>query len=279
MSGSSIAFWGPVHGQVATTSNILAAASILGSEYIGRKTIVTHTHWSHSTLERGYFKNNSLTENSFINFTDIGLDALARFARSRKLEPEMIKDYTHHIVNQLDLLYGTTKSDENADALVEDIKNIFDNCRLYYDLTLIDVNSGSQNKATNTVLQNSDLIVVCLSQNTSLLDRFFIEKEWDHVIGSKQFIIVLGQYDKYSHYTHANISRKYKYKNPIYTVPHCSHYMDAYNQSAVAEFFMRNRKIDRRDEDFFFFEEVRRLTKGILTEVGLNGKLQTDRGA
>ena len=102
-----VAFWGPVHGQVATTSNMLAVAATIGSEFM-TKTLISHTHWSHSTLERAFLKDTSLSENSLVNFTDIGLDALARFSRSRKLEPEMVKDYTHEIVKErLDMLFGT----------------------------------------------------------------------------------------------------------------------------------------------------------------------------
>ncbi|GKS12955.1 hypothetical protein YDYSY3_39550 [Paenibacillus chitinolyticus] len=278
MNGARIAFWGPVHGQVATTSNMLAAATGLAADYKSKKTLVTHTHQSNTALETGYLKNHTLSENNFINFTDSGLDALARYARSRKLEPSLIKDYTHHIFNQLDLLYGTNKTDDDMESMIEDIRVIIDKCRQFYDFTFIDVNSGSQNKVTNAVLQHSDLIVVCLSQNITLLDRFFVKKEWDWLLEDKPYVVVVGQYDKDSHYSCTNIGRKYKYKGPLFTVPRCSHYLDAYNQNSVAEFFMRNRNIDRRDEDYFFFTEVRRLIKGILSETGMT-KLLSDRGA
>lgn len=274
-----VAFWGPVHGQVATTTNMLAVASTIGTEFL-IKTLVSHTHWSHSTLERAYLKDTSLSENSMINFTDIGLDALARFARSRKLEPDMVKDYTHEIVKErLDMLFGTTKTDEAAVALVDVLPNIFESACGYYDLTMIDVNSGSHNLLTNKVLQKADLIIVNLSQNISILERFFVDKEWDALLVGKPYIVVLGKYDQNSNYTAANISRKYKYKQPIFTIPHCTSYLDAYNESLVIELFMRNRNITKRDDDFFFFEEARRLTKEVLTQVGINWKQSTDRGA
>jgi len=277
--GKCISFWGPLSGQAATTSNVLAVGTLLGAEYTTKKTLVTHTHLMNSTLEHGYFKKDSFTKSNLINFNDFGLDALARHASSKKLEPAMIQDYTHHVLNKLDILFGTKKNEESAEELNGLLKNIFENCSREYDLTLIDVISGTENPSTNTVLQNSDLIVVCLNQNVTLLDRFFIEKEWNQILREVPVVIMLGQYDRDSHLTIGNIVRKYKYKGPVYALPRCSNFMDAYNESSVAEFYMRNRNIDRRDGDYFFFEETRRMTKGILNHLGLNVKSQSDQGA
>ncbi|MDH6675745.1 hypothetical protein M2277_006466 [Paenibacillus sp. LBL] len=278
--GKTIAFWSPVKGQTGTTSNVLATSTLIGTEYISKKVLVTHTDEVNSSLEHGFFSKLNRSENDFINFIDVGLDALTRFANNRKLEPEMIRDYTHQIVNKLDLLYGSAKSKSTSDSLVDAFQNIVDQCNQYYDFTLIDVqNYETKNKLSTDVLNKSDLVVVCLNQNTSLLDRYFVDNEWQHVIKDKPSIILLGNYDKQSQYTVANISRKYKYKKAIYTIPSCTHYMDAYNMSAVAQFFMRNRNIDRRDGDYFFFEEVRRFAKGLISVLGLNAELSSERGA
>jgi len=273
-----IAFWGPLHGQVGTTSNTIAAGAALGT-VTSLKTLISHTHWTHSTLERAFLKNVSLYDSSFVKFTDVGLDALARYAKSRKLEPDIVKDYTHPIIkDRLDLLYGTTKNDEDAVELIHVINDILNNANKYYDLTLVDVNSGSLNLLTRAVVQSSDLVVVCLNQNTSVLERYF-GGEWDEFLGDKPYLIVLGQYDRDVHNTYSNISRKYKHKAPIYTVPRCSAFLNAYNESAVMEFFMRNRQLSKRNENNFFIEEVRRLVQGICTHCGINWKMNSDRGA
>ncbi|WP_059040712.1 hypothetical protein [Paenibacillus rubinfantis] len=273
-----IAFWGPLHGQVGTTSNTIAAAATLGT-VTTLKTLISHTHWAHSTLERAFLKNVSLFDSNFINFTDVGLDALARFAKSRKLEPDMVKDYTHPIIkDRLDLLYGTTKSDETVGELIHVINDILTNASRYYDLTLVDVNSGAFNSLTRAVVQNSDLVVICLNQNNSILERYF-GGEWDDFLGDKPRLLVLGQYDRDVHNTYSNISRKFKYKAPIYTVPRCAAFLNAYNESAIMEFFMRNRHVTKRDENYFFFEEVRRLAQGICNQGGINWKMYSERGA
>ena len=170
------------------------------------------------------------------------------------------------------------KTDDNAVALVDVLPNIFESACGYYDLTMIDVNSGSQNQLTNRVLQKADLVVVNLSQNISILERFFVDKEWDDLLADKPYIVVLGKYDRHSNYTHSNIARKFKFKHPIFTVPQCTSYLDAYNQSMVIELFMRNRNITKKDDDFFYFEEVRRLTKSD-DQVGINWKQSIHRGA
>lgn len=278
---TQIGIWGPVHGQVATTSNTVAIASALATT-TSIKTLATHTHWENSTLERAFLRNNSSSSNEFINFNDMGLDALVRFAKSHKLEPGMVKDYAHPIIKQrLDLLHGTTKRDSLAVSEMNGVLNrIFENIKAFYDLTLVDVNSGSFNNLTKTVIQNSDLLVVCLNQNVSILDRFFIDGEWNDLLGSKPFILALGQYDRNAHMTYSNIARKYKYDGPIYTIPRCADFLSANNESAVIEFFMRNRSNRMKDdENSFFFDEVIRLAKGICGKAGLNWKLYSDRGA
>ncbi|MDN4067569.1 chromosome partitioning protein ParA [Paenibacillus vini] len=269
--GTRIAFWGPMKGQIATTSNVVAAASLIGTEYTARKTLLTHTP-TNCSLERAFLKKNSVSE-QLIKFTDSGLEGLARFARSGKLSPAIIRDYTNHIVHQMDILTGTGNLD------LKTFNEILDNCQGYYDLSLIDVDSNLDEGERRAIFEESELAVVCLNQNAELLDRFFIEKEWEDTLKDIPYIIVLGQYDKTSHFTYSNIARKYKIKTPIYSVPRCANYLDAYNQNAVAEFFMRNRNIDRHDIDFFFFEEVKRLAKGIMSHTGLIGKIKSERGA
>ncbi|AGA60028.1 CobQ/CobB/MinD/ParA nucleotide binding domain-containing protein (plasmid) [Thermobacillus composti KWC4] len=274
-----VAFWGPIHGQVGTTGSTLAVSASIGTEYT-TKTLVSHTHWAHSTLERGFLKQKMENENNLINFTDIGLDALARFARSRKLEPEKVKDYTYPILkDRLDLLIGTAKNEEAEIVLADVVHDIFLNANKFYDVTLIDVNSGVKNQLTRTVIQCADLVVICLNQNMTILERYFEHKEFDELLQDKPRIVVLGQYDRKSRSTYANISRRFKYKDSIYTVPRCTDFMDAHNYSSVIEFFIRNRNIGKRDDNFFFFDEVRRLTRGILDRIGINRKLYSDQGA
>jgi hypothetical protein len=275
-----VAFWGTAHGQVATTANVIASATIIGLEY-SLRTLVAHTHWSRSTLEAAFLKHTSYREESLVDFSDTGIDALERLARSGRLTPEIIQDYTKPILkDRLDLLSGTTKPDEEMfSSIHEVIPGIFATANKFYNLSLIDVNSGSKNTLTNTVLRSSDLVVVNLNQNISLLERFFSKEDWPDVLDEKPFLIVLGQYDPESKYTATNIARRFRYKGPIYTVPYCTAFMDACNDRNVLDFFLRNRYVTKGHENYAFIQEVRKLGKAILEHLKIDPEAALEEGS
>jgi len=265
---AQVAFWGSVHGQVATTANLVATATLIGLEQPLR-TLAAHTHWARSTLESAFLKD-ATVEGSLVDFSDTGIDALDRLARSGRLTPDVISDYTNPILkDRLDLLTGTTKPDEAMFSNLSDVvQGIFHTAKQFYDLTLLDLNSGKQNELTNRVLQSSDLIIVNLNQNLAVLERFFSKEDWPAVLNDKPFLIVLGQYDPHSKYTAQNIARRFRYKDPIYTVPYCTGFLDACNDRNVLDFFLRNRNVTKQQENYFFIQEVRRLTEAILKQGG-----------
>ncbi|TCZ77237.1 chromosome partitioning protein ParA [Paenibacillus albiflavus] len=265
---NQIAFWGNVHGQVGSTSNVIAAATMIGIEYATR-ILVGQTQWSLSTLESAYSVFSAGEERNAY-FTNAGIDALDRLARSNRLLPEMISDYTIPIINErLDLLMGTSKPTELLyDNMKDNITSIFSCAGQYYDAVLLDTHSGNRNSLTGALLETSDVIVVNLCQNMTLLERFFSKQDWPEALNKKPYMIVLGQYDPNSKYTAVNIARRFDYKDPIYTIPYCTDYKDACNDKRVLEFFIRQRNINRKHENYFFIQEIRRFIKALMSKVG-----------
>lgn len=267
---SQISFWGSVHGQVGSTSNVVAAATMIGFEYATR-IMVGQTQWSRSTLE-SVFTESSTILNRAMHYADIGIDALERLARSKRLIPEIVADYTIPIIqNRLDLLTGTSKPTEplyeNMRDVLPDIFSCADQC---YDAILLDIHSGHKNTITESLLETSDLIVVNLSQNMTVLERFFSKQDWPEALNSKPFMVVIGQYDPKSKYSATNIARRFDYKDPIYTIPYCTDYKDACNDRSVLEFFMRNRNVSKRHENYFFIQEIRRFIQALLSKAGID---------
>lgn len=272
-----IAFWSGRHGQTGITSNVVAVSAIIGTEYV-TKTLVSHTHWSMSSLEAIFLKKRKETFSEF-DYSRKGLDSLELLARSEKLEPASVKDYTDTILkDRLELLRGTSKPSEELHNNIQDvIQSIYAAAKNYYDLLMIDVNSGTRNKITQAVLETSDLIVVCLNQNLVVLDEFFNNPP--SFLKDKKYVIVLGQYEPKSKYKISNLIRIYKPAVPIYTVPHNAGFMDAMNDKAVLEFILRNQKIGKDHENYYFMSEVRRFAKGIFDAVGMDTKLYSVKGA
>ncbi|WP_145950133.1 chromosome partitioning protein ParA [Paenibacillus sp. Y412MC10] len=275
---AKITFWGPRHGQVGATSNLVSVAANIAMNH-PIKTMISHTHWSRSTLELTFRKPSTPRDMQFA-FTDFGIDALERLAKSNRLTPDAIKNNTSPLIEgHLDLLYGTSKPDEYFhEQVAKALPSIFEAANNYYDLVMVDVNSGVRNQLTNTILQNSDLVVVCLNQNASLLDAFFSKEEYPQILDQKDHIIVLGNYDRRSKYSAKNIARKYGQRN-VYTVPHCTSFMDAANANNVLEFFLRNRHVASDHENSFFLNEVKRLSRAITNIVGIDAARQEAGGA
>ncbi|MCG7409172.1 chromosome partitioning protein ParA [Paenibacillus sp. ACRRX] len=266
-----VAFWGSVHGQVGTTSNVIAAACMIGLEYSTR-TLVAQTQHTRSTLETAFSKLSGGGSVSKPTFDDKGLDALDRMIRSNRLTSEGVRDYTQPIIQErLDLLSGTEKADEATyHAMNDTLQPIFDYAKRYYNTVLLDVHSGCGNPVTNQLLAQSELIVVCLNQNVQVLDRFFAKKDWPQALNDKPYMILLGQYDPHSKYKLSNIARKYNVRVPMYTVPYCTPFRDACNDRDVRSFFMRMQHSAKDTDTTYFMNEVRKLSKAILTEIGIN---------
>jgi hypothetical protein len=272
-----VAFWSGRHGQTGNSANMIAVSTLIGTEYVTR-TLICHTHWSMSSLESTFLKKNKETDSGF-DYSRKGLDALELLARSDKLVPTAVKDYTDTILkDRLELLRGTSKPNEELFSNIHDvIQSIFAAAKNYYNLSLIDVNSGTRNKLTNAVLDSSDVIVVSLNQNIAVLKEFF--ENPPAFLKDKKHVIVLGQYDRHSKYTVSNINRMFKPKAPVFTVPHCTGFMDAMNDKSVVEFFLRNKNITKSHDNYFFMSEVRRFAKGIFDAAGIDTKIFSEQGA
>lgn len=280
------AFWSIAHGQPGNTSNTAALGALIGLEYDIR-TLITQTNFEGSTLEAAFTKSNELRLGGIYENGDIGIDALARLARAKKLHPESIKDKTIILEkHRLDLLIGTMNPYEGLyENLSEVVQPIFQYAKEYYDVMLLDLHSGSRNSLTNSLLDSSDLIVVSLCQNRALLDRFFSRKDWREALNHRPVMFLLGQYDPDSKYTAANIQRLYRdvcdFKaSPIYTIPYCSDFKDAINDKDLMGWFRRNRNLNKKHQNYVFFQEVRKAAKAILEQIGVNTQLKyIERGA
>nr|MDA3846030.1 hypothetical protein [Vallitaleaceae bacterium] len=104
-----VAFWSTVHGQTTTTSNVLAISIMIALKQT-LKTLITHNHYYHSTLEHtlldANYRDPELTE-----FSDMGIDAVSRFIKFNTVDESCIKNYATTIINnRLDFLTGNKQA-------------------------------------------------------------------------------------------------------------------------------------------------------------------------
>ncbi|MFC0213870.1 hypothetical protein ACFFK0_15675 [Paenibacillus chartarius] len=267
--GRNVVFWSPVPGQTGNTTNLIAAAALLGLEYSSRILLFGHLQSRRLPIEQAFLKR-SLGEEELASASDSGIDALMRLAQNRKLSPEMIRDYTLPLLkDRLDLLPGSNKADKAFILGVKDVLDpLLESANRYYDLTLIDGGSGAGSGWTQALLHKADLVVISLNQNRFVLERFFQYRE--DLLEDKKQLLVLGQYDRRSGHTARNIARKHKASVPIYPIPHQAGFMDASQESRAIDFLFRNRSVPRDHEHHFFMQCVRSLALAIMEQAGLN---------
>ena len=265
-----IAFWGPVDGQVHTTSNMVAIATTIALDHHTR-ILMTHTHVERSNLEQAFTR---LRQSSRGTTAAIGMDAIERLVQCGKLTPEGVRDNAESILkDRLDLISGSTNEDTHLFRQV--LPHIFEAYKRFYELLFIDVSSGTRNELSSLVMEHADLIVVNLNQNKFVLDALFAKEEWPSLLNDKRVVFCLGAYERHSKMTVDRIAKQYGIpKNRIGFVPYNVRYMDAHNDQDVIDYLIKARSAKKRflefNEDVYFTQSVRSMGNNILDALDLH---------
>lgn len=262
-----ITFWSPVHGQTAVTSNLLAIAIYSTLQY-KIKSLITQTNFSMNNLETPLV-GNLAKETDY--FQDNGIDALARSIKSTPLDQEAFYTASVSLLNkQLSLLSGTTKCNQEfyENDMGKVINNIISYAELYYNIIYIDTNSGNSG-LTPQVLEKSDLIIINLCQNKSVLDSFFHDYKFD----PKKVIYLIGNYDKRSMNNKRNLRKQYKLMNSQNSavIPYCTEFADAGSSGNLIDFIQKNMEAGRDDKNRYFMDSIALASEKILKKTGWKG--------
>lgn len=270
-----ITFWSPERGR-GNSANAAAVGTLLGMEY-DLRTLMVQTQQRGGDLQGAFAKSKELQLKNFVNITTSGLDALERLLKTKRLTPESISNHSISLEpGRLDLLLGTNKqgrSDEDhayGEELSRMLPFMFEQANRYYQAIILDVCSGFENPVTNRLLEQSDLIVVSLGQETDGIERCIHPQFWPESLQHKPKLILLSQYDSKSKYSLVNLKRAYRIQGPVLTVPYLSAYRDALNDKDVLSWFRRTRHVGRRHDSYLFINDIQRITKEILIQVGVN---------
>lgn len=276
-----IALWGMQHG-IGVTSATAALATFIGFEYDVR-TLVSQPQRTDGDMERFFNKTISQYNRQFFAIGGLGLDSLERVAKSSKLERDSVKNYTLMVErNRLDLLWGSERLNRPQPSSIESVNMIFRMAAEYYGISLLDARSEQENEVSNSLIKEADLVIVCVNQNVSVLEKYFDaqQNQWPEALQEKPHLLLMTQYDPLSKYKIKNIANKYKFKHPILTIPYNTSFKDHMNDGDIKGFFARNRYISSNNENYYFIQEVGRAAKTILHEIGINTKLKRiERGS
>lgn len=274
---SVITFVNNLDEETGKTMSLVAIATNMAIEYNNRILIISTTN-KEDKIRNCYFEEKQFLKNRKGIFggakqtldTENGIEGIAKIARSNKLTPEIITNYTRVVFkDRLEVIFGTEKKEIYEDLqekdIVEEYVDLINVAKLYYDKVFVDLDENIDENIREQILDRSDLVVVNTSQNYSSLKKLKEKKENDELLKSPRTLMLVGRYDKYSKYNSKNITRYLEEKNQILTIPYNTLYFEAANEAGVPDLFLSLRKnIDSEDRNAIFIEEVKRASENIV---------------
>lgn len=265
-----ITFWSDGEKETGKTLSMAAIATEMAMENT-YKILMFNAEQSDDTLERCFFERRrpKKMEMDLSNRTDLatGISGLTKAVLSNKTSPEIIKNYTKTIFrNRLEMLTEGKLTDEDYQNQRKTFKEIIKTSNKYYNLVLVDLSGNINENTTREILEMSDLIVVCLSQNLKRLDEFLELKRQTNLLNSSKTIILIGKCDENSKYNSKNLLR-YTGLRELLPVTYNVQFFEASNEGKLADLFMRLKTKLFKDENTMFLEAVNDAVNKILEKL------------
>ena len=267
---SVVTFWNNGKEQAGKTLAIAAITTYMAIEH-NYKILVISTGHKDSTIDRCFWEEKKLKRNLglFGPNTNIAMEdgvvGLETIMKSNRISPEQITNYTKIIFkDRLEILPSFKGEKIEYDELKTYYPDIINLANRYYDLVFVDLDEEMGEDLKDTILSNSNLIVVNLSQRLTSINEFMKIREEKEILSSNKALILIGRYDKFSKYTIKNISRYMGEKNKVSTIPYNTLFFEACEEAKVPDLFLRLRKIDEEDRNSIFIEEVKRTSDNII---------------
>jgi len=263
-----ISFWSNGKTETGKTSSIAAIATNLAVQH-NYKILIFDTKFNDYSYQDCYWQEDKTI--SLIHKTDsrtniaAGITGLSKAILSNKTSPEIITNYTKIIFkDRLELLTETNSTVEEYKAHRALFKDIAKIAGKYYDFVFIDIDNALGKSVINSILEVSDLIVPTMSQKLRQINDYIKEKETNPVLERKELMPLLGRYDKNSKYTAKNVGRYMRERKKICAIPYNTLFFEACNEGTVDDFFIKFRKINSKDKNAFFLEQVNDTTEEII---------------
>lgn len=270
---SVITFVNGVEEETGKTMSLVAIATNMAIEYNNKILIISTTN-KEGKLKSCYFEDKEVKKirlglfgnNNSIVDNGNGIDGIIRIARSNKLTPEMITNYTRVVFkDRLEVLLGVNNSkEENEKEIAEEYLDIISVANIYYDKVFVDLDNNLNEQIRQQIIDRSDLVIVNTSQNYNSIKKLKKIKETSDLLKSPKSLVLVGRYDKYSKYNSKNISRFLEEKNQVLTIPYNTLFFEAANEAGVPDLLLSLRKtIDSEDRNAIFIEEIKRASENI----------------
>ena len=268
---SIITFYNSSTEQTGKTMSIAAIATYMAIEHNYRILVISTTNredalkrcfWQEKKKKKnlGIFGPNAALE------VETGVEGLARVIRSNKISPNIITNYTKVVFkDRFEILLGCENPPSDGTVIETMYPSIIKAANQYYDLVFVDLDENVDEETRKTIIYDSDIIVINMSQRLRSIDKFRELKEKNQLLASRKALLLIGRYDKFSKYNSKNISRYLGEKNQVLTIPYNTLFFEATEEAGVPDLFLRFRKnLDPDDRNAFFIEEIKRASENIV---------------
>lgn len=264
-----VSFWSPVHNDCAVTSN-LACISILLSMLFSYKALLIENHQQRNRLENLLKFNTNryyVREDGNYHYKHTGMNSilyqLSMGKRKRQFKDthkamavKMIETVSYNVLGSR-LFYIPYGNRTNKDIYDYDmhnhIKTILEASDEFADITFIDT-TNKNNLSSKVVLEEADLIVVNLTQDTKIINEFL--KKYSSILSKCVFLI--SNYNKSSRLNINQISQTHLInKSDIAAIPFNHDYQEALKYGKLIGFLLDYFHCDRKDPNYYFVKEVK----------------------
>lgn len=262
-----VAFWSNIEGKNGVTSN-LACISVMSALKYRLKSVILENHYNINNIENAF---TSIQTNQFVReenyyFNHLGLDSLMKRLNSKIRDEQMIKKASIGFFNN-NIFYIPHSQIKSKEVLEYELNQVIMPLLLqseeFSNLVFIDT-INSNNITSKVILDEADLVVVNLSQDSIIINHFF--ENYSSLLSKSVFII--GSYNHNSRYNLKNIQRKYRIKNEnIAVIPYNIELKDALSEGNVIEFISRNYYCKKEDSNYYFIKELKHATDMIVNKI------------
>ena len=268
---SIVTFYNSSIEQTGKTMSIAAIATYMAIEHNYRILVISTTNREDS-LKRCFWEEKKKKKNLGIFGpnaaleVETGVEGLARVVKSNKISPNIITNYTKVVFkDRFEILLGCENPPSDGTVIETMYPSIIKAANQYYDLVFVDLDENVDEETRKTIIYDSDIVVINMSQRLRSINKFRELKEQNQLLASKKALILIGRYDKFSKYNSKNISRYLGEKNQVLTIPYNTLFFEATEEAGVLDLFLRFRKnLDPEDRNAFFIEEIKRASENIV---------------
>lgn len=263
-----------IGGNIGQTSSIIATATLMAIEH-NYKILVISTKDRDFELEKAYGVDESaavkilkLKESKF----DSGIEGIIKLASSGKLTATLIGNYTKIVLkNRLEVIAGrrnTENEDEKFDY--DAYQDVIKIANKYYDMVFVDLESGINNKVTQSILNLSDTIIFNFEQRYDEIEKIIeFQKAHMELLPKKKIIYLINRYERKSKFNRKNIIRNSEMKKNLYVIPYEVMFSDMVQSGQADSWFLnpKIRKAKPEDEYGEFIKSINELCDEIINKL------------